>query len=144
VVKKLNAALANFYADYRIIYKREEEFSRRIQDIYLSRSTYGAPFLDQILDELWDILAIFFLESIKDTPRIHEVDVRLIQQIIETGDPLNAPYLFEVAGWQFCEMFHRDVYLYLIYNQFNFFDRRREDEHYARARQYNPTITEVW
>jgi hypothetical protein len=134
--------------DYRLIYLLEDIVQRRISDIYLSHSSrLIPPFFEEIIFDMCDVAVLLFAERVKELAVLNNEDMRHVNEIAKTGDPeLAVSFLQRHAPETFLDEFQRDIYLYLLANNLNFFKKpfNRLEASFRESRLFNPTIIQVW
>ena len=145
----LNAMTATLNErEYRIIYLMESEFEQRMKDVYIAtQNDKGAPFLDDMIQELLDIEALLFLEYMKRRPSNYEIrkeDIENLRMDILGGDFEAVVYVFERCDRYFSEMFERDVVNFLMEKQLSFFERIHPFGSRSDSYLYNQPVVSVW
>lgn len=137
--------------DYRLIFLLEEHIVRRIRDFYFSRRSHGlAPFFEEIMFDMCDLVVLLFVEYMKDEGRTNELDAvqyDTIEHIRKSGDPdLALEFIRVHTPSNFLDLFQRDMYLFLLNNQLNFFMKplNRYEATCRESRLLNPAIVQVW
>lgn len=139
--------------DYRFIFREGvwEMFERKIGLIYFACSTEnGAPFLDDIVDELWQVMVEVYLADLKvSNPEEHQKFQHISDYLENSGDirlgmDEAREFIFQNADKYFLDMFHRDLLLYLFQNQMSFFLREGPYEERQGKQLYNSAIVGVW
>lgn len=150
----MSALALRLETDYRIVYMKEDLFSEHITNVYIATHTEnGAPFFDQIVSELLEIRALLLIEVLKreslesdNKPDITYEELEELEGRIEQYGDMEAAvsvlHRFEEPG--FLELFHRDVYYYLMEKQLAFFMREKEYQQRKESISKNEPVTEVW
>lgn len=131
--------------DFRLIYMDEVRFQERVRDVYVAKQTMKKPpKFKEILEELMDIQASLFLQH--EGERVfgdftQEERERMLERIdAEDLDTLDLVY--ERFNPRFIEMFAQDLFLYLMANQFMFFEEDILDRHHIDV--HNSCLQQVW
>lgn len=136
--------LATREIDYRIVYMKEQDFERKVQDVYIAKQTYyRPPFFIDILMELIDIeAALFMLHSRDEFEDLTEREYDDLYRKVEAEDPEAINYVYERMDKRFIECFARDLYLHLTSHQLAFLenDVYKEEEWVVHA----SPIQSVW
>lgn len=134
--------------DYRLIYLLEDAVRERIDNIYMSRSHQRIPpFFEEIILDMCDLAALLYVERVGQTGTLGHLDMEYISIIRQTGDPeLAILFLQQHAPSNFLDEFQRDIHLYLLAHNLNFFLRpfNRFEATFRESRLINPTIIQVW
>lgn len=144
----LQTLMERHEADYRLIFLMETAFCARINDVYLARGAFGnAPFLEDVIFEMCDLAVLLFVEHMHTPELFNTLDLFHIEQIRQHGDPeMAVEFINKYIPPTFLDLFQRDVYLYLLANQINFFVKpiNRAEATFKESRLLNPTIIQVW
>lgn len=130
-------------ADYRLIFHKPvwKEFEQLIYDVYFACSKKdGAPFLDEIMDEMWGVMLVAYVEITEEPPTGFATAYALPQQDMDKAQE----YILRHAGPGFVDLFQRDVMLYLFEHQLAFFVRRYAHAEKKDSILHNGTIVRVW
>lgn len=130
--------------DYRIIYMAERQFKERVEDVYIAKQTHlKAPAFHEILQELIDVEACLFVMHREEAfcDLTEEKRTELIQRI-EAEDMEALEFVLERLDKRFVEMFAKDLFLFLVSNQYSFFERDPWDKEHVAI--YNSSIQSIW
>lgn len=130
--------------DYRVIYMAERQFDERVRDVYIAKqTTKKAPTFHEILQELVDIEACLFVlhreEAFSD---LTEDGRRDLINLIEAEDMGALDFVLSRLDARFVEMFAKDLFLYLVSNQYSFFEQDPWDKEHVVT--HNSSIQSVW
>lgn len=130
--------------DYRIIYISEREFAERVNDVYISKQTAKRPpFFNELLEELVDIEAAFFVMQNREVFNdLNDDEVDELLNLVVAEDPNAIQKVFERIDPHFIELFARDLYLHLMVTGLTFFERDFYITH--SVREYHSPLQSVW
>lgn len=145
----MNALASRFDVDYRVIFKHEGEFARRLNDVYIAKYTnVAAPFFDEIFEELLTMAASIFSDELVENIDQYDIDLQsalhLQNTLIVHDDVEAAMNILHHHGRDFLQLFERDVYQYLIHHQITFYERTSAYHDRRDATLRNPPVIEVW
>lgn len=136
--------LATREIDYRIVYMKESDFEKRVNEIYIAKQTHQrAPFFVDILVELVDIEAALFMIHHRDAfAEMSEREFDELYQRVEGEDTDSIQLVCERMDRNFVERFAKDLFLHLTNHQLAFM----EQDVYDRGEWFihNPSIQKVW
>lgn len=130
--------------DYRIIYMAERQFKERVEDVYIAKqTTKKAPSFHDILQELIDVEAcLFVLHREEEFCDFTEEQRKELIHRIESEDIEALELVLSRLDKYFIEMFAKDLYLFLVSNQYSFFEHDPYDPEHIEV--YNSSIQPVW
>lgn len=136
--------LATYDIDYRIVYTREEEFKKRVENAYFfKQSTYEPPVFHEILEDLYSIEMKLFVENYPELfNNIQGSELESLLAAIDNEDSDAMNFVAEKIDPRYIDLFARDLHLFLVHNHFFFFEKEPFTNDCLAT--FNAPLVSVW